>query len=79
VFCDAVAVYHECKELMGGEYTAQGAAGGRVKNPYWQVMRDCQVIMAQIGSRYGLSPGDRASLKVGSDEQSAGGSERLLS
>ena len=79
VFCDAVAVYHECKELMGGQYIAQGAAGGKIKNPYWQVMRDCQSIMAQIGSRYGLTPGDRAQLKVGGEEDAGSGAERLLS
>lgn len=79
VFCDAVATYHECKLLMDREYISPGAAGGLIKNPYWQIMRDCQSIMTQIGSRYGLTPGDRAALKVDSDEQTGSGAERLLS
>lgn len=80
VFCDAVAIYHDCKEQMGGKYTALGAAGGVIKSPYWQIMRDCQSIMTTIGSRYGLSPADRARLSTGADESDEGDSaERLLS
>lgn len=80
VFCNSVAIYHECHELMAGQYLETGAAGGVIKSPYWQIMRDCQATMTQIGSRYGLTPSDRASLKVGGDEQQSGsGAERLLS
>ncbi|MFF0498548.1 phage terminase small subunit P27 family [Nocardia aobensis] len=80
LFCDAVAVYHDCKEQMGGKYTALGAAGGVIKSPYWQIMRDCQSIMTQIGSRYGLTPADRARLSTGADDDSSEDSaERLLS
>lgn len=79
IFCDAMAVYEENKALLGHDYVAQGAAGGKIKSPHWQIMRDCQSMMAQIGSRYGLTPGDRASLKVGADESPQGGAERLLS
>jgi P27 family predicted phage terminase small subunit len=80
VFCDAVAVYRECKALMGNNYTERGAAGGVIKSPYWQIMRDCQSIMTQIGARYGLTPSDRAGLAVGGNEPDEGaGAERLLS
>ena len=40
VFCEAVATYHDCRILMGREYTAVGAAGGVIKSPYWQIMRE---------------------------------------
>jgi len=80
VFCDAVAVYHECKALMGNQFLERGAAGGVIKSPYWQIMRDCQGMMTQIGARYGLTPADRARLAVGdSDPDEDLGAERLLS
>src|SRR6516165_2968770 len=41
VFCTAVAVYRECDAKMGHNYTDRGAAGGIIKSPYWQIMRDC--------------------------------------
>lgn len=80
VFCEAVATYHDCRRLMGREYTAQGAAGGVIKSPYWQIMRDCSAVMAQFSSRFGMTPGDRASLKANLDEDSgpAHGAERIL-
>lgn len=79
VFCNSVAIYHECHELMAGQYLETGAAGGVIKSPYWQIMRDCQATMTQIGSRYGLTPSDRASLKIEPDEGPSAGAERLLS
>jgi P27 family predicted phage terminase small subunit len=80
VFCEAVATYHDCREMMGRQYTALGAAGGVIKSPYWQIMRDCSAVMAQFSSRFGMTPGDRASLKAGADDDSApkGGAERIL-
>lgn len=56
----------------------QGAAGGKIKSPHWQIMRDCQSIMAQFGGRFGLTPVDRAALKVDAEEKPTG-AERLLS
>ena len=80
VFCEAVATYHDCRALMGREYTAQGAAGGVIKSPYWQIMRDCSAVMAQYSSRFGMTPGDRASLKAGADDDLGprSGAERIL-
>lgn len=80
VFCEAVATYHDCRLRMGDEYTARGAAGGVIKSPYWQIMRDAAAIMAQFSSRFGMTPGDRASLKAGVEEDSrpGAGAERIL-
>lgn len=80
VFCEAVSTYHECRTLMGREYTALGAAGGVIKSPYWQIMRDCSAVMAQYSSRFGMTPGDRASLKasVEDDLGPKSGAERIL-
>lgn len=80
LYCENVATWHECKALLGGEYTARGAAGGVIKSPYWQIMRDAQADILRIASRFGLTPSDRASLKVEkADKHIAAGGERLLS
>lgn len=80
VFCEAVATYHHNRELMGDRYTAEGAAGGVIKSPHWQIMRDCAAVIAQFSSRFGMTPGDRASLMAAVDkkESSKRGAERIL-
>lgn len=79
VFCNAVATYRENAALMGKNYTARGAAGGVIKSPHWQIMRDCADTMAKYSSRFGLTPGDRADLKVGADDDGPSmGAERIL-
>lgn len=78
-FCEAVATYRECRALMGKKYTAQGAAGGVIKSPYHQIMRDCVDVMTRIGGRFGFTPGDRANLTIGSEKDNAKmGAERIL-
>ncbi|MGW5519261.1 phage terminase small subunit P27 family [Nocardia africana] len=79
VFCNAVATYWENNELMAGEYTARGAAGGVIKSPHWQIMRDAAGIMTSVGSRFGLTPSDRSSLKLDAEDPKGSGAERLLS
>jgi len=79
VFCNAVAVYHDCREKMGVQYTDRGAAGGVIKSPFWQIMRDCSDIMAKYSGKFGLTPGDRADLKVGGGDGGPRlGAERIL-
>jgi P27 family predicted phage terminase small subunit len=73
VFCEAVHVYHDCRKRMGDKYTDRGGAGGVIKSPYWQIMRDCAEIMAKYSSRFGLTPSDRAALKVSEGESSGPG------
>jgi phage terminase small subunit len=64
---------------MGKKYTDRGAAGGVIKSPYWQIMRDCVDVMAKMSSRFGLTPGGRAALKVEANETGPKtGAERLL-
>lgn len=80
VFCEAVAMFHDCRLMMGSNYVSTSDRGGQSKSAYWQIMRDCQSMMTQIGSRYGLTPGDRASLSISSDDAgNDSGAERLLS
>ncbi|RAV17501.1 phage terminase small subunit P27 family [Mycobacterium colombiense] len=85
-FCQAVALYRECRDLLYegqseyGRFVERGAAGGVIKSPYHQMMRDHVETMAKLGSRFGFTPGDRANLRLdASDNGPAQGAERLLS
>lgn len=80
-FCEAVASFRENRDLLRQNgYTARGSHGGVIKSPHHQIMRDCQQTMAQIGSRFGFTPGDRANLEIKDSEAGpANGAERLLS
>jgi len=78
-FCATAATYRAASESLAVEgMVARGAAGGVIKSPYWQIMRDCVAVMTTIGSRFGLTPSDRAQLKIGGSEESGRGAERLL-
>ena len=84
--CEAIANFRQCRDLNEafdsgeGKFIARGAAGGLIKNPYHQMMRDHIETIAKLGSRFGFTPGDRANLKIEKiDRGSALGAERLLS
>lgn len=79
-FCEAVATYRENRDLLREHgYTERGAAGGVIKSPYHQIMRDCLESMAKVGSRFGFTPGDRANLAIEKlDGGPAHGAERLI-
>lgn len=78
VFCNAVAIYRDCKKKMGRQYTDKGAAGGVIKSPYWQIMRDCSEQIAKFSSRFGFTPGDRADLVIEKKAPTGEGAERIL-
>lgn len=84
-FCEAVANYRECRDLLHasvskhGKFVELGAAGGVIKSPYHQMMRDHIETMAKLGSRFGFTPGDRANLTIEkSDSGPKSGAERIL-
>lgn len=80
VYCRTVATYREAsRQLAENGLTARGAAGGVIKAPEWQIMRDAIGVMVSIGGRFGLTPSDRAQLKVGGGDDASKGAERLLS
>ncbi|ORA16377.1 hypothetical protein BST16_06630 [Mycobacterium asiaticum DSM 44297] len=43
-------------------YTCVGSQKQLVKSPYWSALNDAYNQLAKLGSRFGLSPGDRANL-----------------
>lgn len=84
-FCQAVALYRECRDLLYagqseyGRFVERGAAGGVIKSPYHQMMRDHIETMAKLGSRFGFTPGDRANLTIEkTDSGPKSGAERIL-
>lgn len=78
-YCKLIATYREAsRQLDENGLTAQGAAGGVIKSPFWQIMRDAVDGQIRLGARFGLTPSDRAQLKIGQDSDPRG-AERLLS
>lgn len=72
-YCQTVAHYREASRCLAVEgYTARGAAGGVIKSPYWQIMRDAIAVMTTIGGRFGLTPSDRAQLSIGEATRAPG-------
>lgn len=84
--CDCMAMYWEFRELLEqnkdsehGAYIAQGSSGGKIKHPYWQMMRDAQTMALQILSRFGMTPADRAKLSTRSVDGTPTGLDELIS
>jgi P27 family predicted phage terminase small subunit len=79
VFCDAVATYQECQQLMGRDYLVEGSVKGTlVKSPYLRIMRDCSETIVRFGGRFGLTPSDRAGIDVSDRPAPRHGAERIL-
>jgi P27 family predicted phage terminase small subunit len=84
--CDCLAMYWTFRELLEehkngefGPYMAKGAAGGVIKHPYWQQMRDAQAMALQIFSRFGMTPADRSKLSVKGEDGAVNGLDELIS
>lgn len=79
VFCDAVVRHREAtRAVQEHGMLIVGQKGNEVRNPAIQVARDYADLMVKVGSRFGLTPGDRADLKI-EREATHGGADRLLS
>ena len=79
VCCESAATWQECRERMGGDYVSAGSVKNAVPSPYWRVMRDCVETMTRIGSRFGLTPSDRAGIDITEQAPpSKFGPERIL-
>lgn len=85
--CDCLAMYWEYRDLLEahkndsdfGPYVAKGAAGGVIKHPYHQMMRDAQAMALQILSRFGMTPADRSKLTVKGEDGGMSGLDELIS
>lgn len=83
--CRALALREDCWRKMNDrkdpEYglTAQGSAGGIIPNPLFRIMARCNDDLARFGSKFGMTPSDRAALKIEPEAGPSAGAERLLS
>lgn len=67
-FCRSAALYNRAAEQAAvAELTVPGSHGGTVYNPIIQVVSKAAADMRSFGQRFGLTPGDRAQLKVSDD------------
>lgn len=80
VFCRATATYNRAAaELESSSLMVKGSQGQKVLTPMLRAVQVTADMMKSTGQRFGLSPGDRAALKVDGDDGRAAGAERLLS
>ena len=80
-FCESAATYRHCIDKLGTtDLTVPGSLKNQVVNPLWRIAKDAADVMLRIGTRFGLTPSDRAGIDV-SDAQTPSkyGPERLLS
>lgn len=87
-WCDAVVRRRDAAEHLAAEgaviehpvYNKNGEMTGHRlgKNPWLLALDAADAQVQRYGARFGLTPSDRAQLKVGGQEQ-PGGAERLLS
>lgn len=78
--CDSVRLFREARDRVAAEgLTVMGSMGSVIKHPLLQVQRDAATTFAQFGSRFGLTPADRAKISIGGSDGKPKGAERLLS
>ena len=80
VFCRSVALYNRAaREVQETGLTVEGSVkGSRIVNPRLRVMASMSDSMSRIGACFGLTPADRARLKVDGDIGTKAGAARLL-
>jgi P27 family predicted phage terminase small subunit len=70
-FCQYAALYQRAADSAAhAPFEVDGSHGGTVQNPVFRIMQMASSEMRSIGQRFGLSPGDRAGLKI---DHSSGG------
>lgn len=87
-FCDAVARRDQASDKLDTEghvvevevFDRNGKpTGKRVQlSPWWQIWKGTNEVVLRIGGRFGLTPSDRAGLKVPNVGQGAGSTERFF-
>lgn len=79
-FCRSAALYHRASEQAArAPFEVDGSHGGTVLNPIFRAVQLAAADMRSFGQRFGLTPGDRAQLKVNDNGGPRSGAERLLS
>lgn len=67
-FCRSAALYHRASaKAAKAPFEVDGSHGGTVLNPIFRAVSLASADMRAFGQRFGLTPGDRAQLKVSDD------------
>lgn len=78
-FCRSAAWYHRASaEAASAPFEVDGSHGGTVLNPIFRAVTLASADMRSFGQRFGLTPGDRAQLKVGDDGGRRSGAEAYI-
>lgn len=67
-FCAAVVHHRRAVKLVNDSNVLLKGPDGAVKNPALQIVRDQAQLIATIGSRFGLTPADRARIALPAEE-----------
>ena len=67
-YCSAVVHHRRAVSAVNAEGITVRVTGGRVKNPALQIVRDQAALIISLGGRFGLTPADRASIKLEPEE-----------
>jgi P27 family predicted phage terminase small subunit len=79
-YCESWASFDQARqEVAERGALVTGRDGYLVKNPAAQIMKDAADMMLKFGSRFGLSPVDRARLTVDKPEEDSGPGAAILS
>lgn len=80
-FCNATAMYYRAMAEMNGKekLDTTGSRNQAAIDPAFRVLEKADAMMRATGQKFGLTPGDRAALKVGDDGGRRSGAARLLS
>ena len=78
-YCRAVALFNRAAEQVEREgASTERPYRGQVASPAFRAMVAAEKMMTSIGARFGMTPADRASLKVEGNVGARGGPGRLL-
>lgn len=72
-FCTAVVMHRRAVELVNREGAVIRNGSVRAKHPGMQVIRDQAAMMVTLGGRFGLTPADRANIRLDDEEAGDGG------
>ena len=78
-YCRAVALFNRAADQVEREgASTERPYKGQVASPAFRAMVAAEKMMTSIGARFGMTPADRASLKVEGNLGARGGPGRLL-
>lgn len=79
VFCRSAALFNRAAaEVEKSGLWVEGSRGNTVVNPHVRVMVMMADMMRSVGQRFGLTPGDRATLRIEPNSASKSTAARLL-